>query len=202
LKHIEQKQICRKKLRYQIVSFYQYRSINNVTKYFPITEDFPKVCNTALVKDGYIKLINQWEWRWYFTLTFTDDVHPEHADKLFRRWIRKLCKFYFGNNYKKKNMNIDWVRSSEFQKRGTLHYHGLLNIAAEFDQFHAMKLWEDLDGKFREEGKTGMARIFKAEQPAAEIYITKYISKETNIDISEHLSTNSKKESKNNFKLS
>jgi hypothetical protein len=51
-----------------------------------------------------------------------------------------------------------------------------------------MKIREDLDGVVDgKQGYTGFARILKAEQTAAEIYITKYVSKETNVDISENL---------------
>lgn len=149
----------------------------------------PLVTITAAVRDGYVQFLNQWDWEWYFTLTFCEDVHPEQADKLFNKWIRILSKKYYGAKYYKRNQFIDWVRSSEYQKRGALHYHGLLNAPDKFNQFEAMKTWENLDVDFMVEGKTGMAIIYKADQPAAEIYITKYVSKETNVDISENLKT-------------
>ena len=148
----------------------------------------PLVTVTAAVRDGYVRFLNQWDWEWCFTLTFREDVHQEHADKLFRRWIRTLNKKYFGDKFYKRNQFIDWVRSTEYQKRGTIHYHGLLNAPDSFNPLQSMKIWEDLDGAVDENlGYTGFARVLKADQPAAEIYITKYVSKEIIIDISENL---------------
>jgi hypothetical protein len=140
------------------------------------------------VQEGYINFLNEWNWEWYYTLTFNQDVHPEQANKLFIRWMRKQEITLYGRKHYKRNQFIRWVRTTEYQKRGTIHYHGLLNASDNFDQFQSMRDWENLDGIGIKEGTTGMARIFKAKQPAAEIYITKYVTKEINVDLSKSLS--------------
>src|SRR5215472_1387620 len=41
------------------------------------------------LRDGWIRLLERWEWEWFSTFTFRDLVHPEAADKRFRVLISK-----------------------------------------------------------------------------------------------------------------
>jgi hypothetical protein len=36
------------------------------------------------LRDGWIALLERWEWEWFCPFTFRDLVHPEAADKRFR----------------------------------------------------------------------------------------------------------------------
>jgi hypothetical protein len=71
--------------------------------------------------------------------TFPGRTHPESADKAFRRWIRTLerleTRFF-------PDLPAVWARGTEFQQRGTLHFHFLLGNLEGVPSFYAMKLWE------------------------------------------------------------
>ena len=168
----------------------QKKLITFLTKTEGLKEAAPVSVKLA-IQMGYIQFLNQWNWDYFYTLTFREDIHPDYADKLFKRWISGLNRQYFGKRYYKRSQFIDWSRAKEFQKNGRLHYHGLMNTPPDFNPMAAKEAWLTLDGNIME-GKTGIARIHRAIQPAAEVYVTKYITKELNIDVSDSLHTLSK----------
>jgi hypothetical protein len=115
------------------------KELRHISSFLPNqigSSDTPFVTLNDAIKDGYIRFLNQWEWQWYYTLTFTDDIHPEQSDRLFKKWISKLNRHYFGRNHHKRNQYIDWIRSTEYQKRGVIHYHGLINAASDRNIHH------------------------------------------------------------------
>lgn len=119
----------------------------------------------------------RWGWQEYVTLTFTDEIHPEQANRCYRRWVRKVNENSFGKHYRKRDKAITWVRGLEYQRRGVIHFHALLaGLPESFDRFEAMRLWESTGDK------CGFARIYPYRRGACR-YLSKYVSKGGELDI-------------------
>lgn len=71
-----------------------------------------------------------------------------------------------------------WARGTEFQRRGTIHFHALIGrVPRDIDRFKYMQIWFMLGG---------IARIFKYEEgKGAEFYMSKstYAWKRGEIDL-------------------
>lgn len=123
----------------------------------------------------------QYHFLWYGHFTFKDYPHDEAAHKVWMKFIHILNRKCFGTNYwKHKTKGVTWVRATEFQTRGSLHYHALIgNVNKDINRFDFMKLWESL---------AGFSRIYIFEVgKGAEDYICKssYAFKQGRIDMSE-----------------
>lgn len=119
---------------------------------------------------------DRWGWQYFVTLTFKQDVHPEQANRCFRRWVRRINEKTFGKRYRRSGQGITWVRGLEFQRRGVIHFHALFSGLPElWSRFGAMSLWENLVDN------SGFARIFPY-RVAASNYISKYVSKGGDLD--------------------
>lgn len=123
---------------------------------------------------------------WYAHLTFTTDVHPEEANKCFHRWVRKLNEKVICRRYREKKIpGIAWVRALEYQKRDVIHFHCLLEHP-EMDKVRykrAYELWYQSGvrtGKINRIGKYN-------EELGACGYLSKYISKNGEIDFSQSM---------------
>jgi hypothetical protein len=82
-------------------------------------------------------------WNWFSTLTFRTAVHPEQADRRFKRFIKALT------THPARRVTtgpIIWVRGAELQRRGVLHFHALVAGVAPIPVFAACKLWEQIGG--------------------------------------------------------
>ncbi len=114
-------------------------------------------------------------------------VHPEAADKRFRTLISKLNRKLFGPRWSKQpNATVIWARGIEYQKRGVLHFHALIgcqniNLDCYTDRRHWADEWNDM---------AGFARIekIKSAKDAAR-YVTKYVTKGGQIDLSPNISS-------------
>ena len=51
-------------------------------------------------------------------MTFCGMVHPEQADRRWKRWVRDLEA--------REQRRVRWARALEYQKRGVIHYHALV----------------------------------------------------------------------------
>ena len=152
--------------------------------------------STQSLSEAWLNLISRYDWDWYVTHTFREDVYPERADKLWRVWCSKINTALYGNHWHKKVKRgtvpgVYWVRAIEYQKRGVLHFHGLVKGVQGMNQFIWMNEWLNLDGKGLTEGLTGMSRIHPYEnfnkQNYIIQYISKYVSKGGEIDLSPNL---------------
>jgi len=63
---------------------------------------------------------------WYSTLTFRYETHPEAADRAFKRWIVHINQHLYGRRYREHRKYITWIRASEKQTRGAIHFHVLI----------------------------------------------------------------------------
>ncbi len=130
------------------------------------------------------EFIGRFPMQWFCTLTFTEDVHPERAAKLFRLFIRRLNKSLYGSHYERRgHAGVFWVLAWEYQKRGVLHFHALLgdveNLNARARRLHWMDTWHGFGAP------AGYARIEEIQsQHAVNDYVTKYVTKGGQIDLS------------------
>jgi hypothetical protein len=120
-------------------------------------------------------------WKWYGHFTFRDFPHPESANKIWMKWVHILNRKCHGNRYwNRKGSGITWVRSTEYQGRGSLHYHAIMgNLKNDIDRFEFMRIWEHF---------AGFARIYVYDRDGgAEDYLSKssYVFKQGEIDISD-----------------
>ena len=117
----------------------------------------------------WVEFLEPFEWEWFCTFTFREDVAPESAEKRFRFLIAKLNRRLFGPRWWRKGQSVQWVRALEYQKRGVIHFHALMRGVGGEDRFAVMKEWEEL---------AGFARIYPPRNGAAvRGYCAKYVAK-------------------------
>lgn len=137
--------------------------------------------------DGWAELLARFRWDWFLTLTFRDHIHPEAADKRFRYFASKLNRTLFGPRWHTKpSTAIYWCRGLELQRRGVVHFHALMGCRAKELNHHALRqywanAWRDMAGFARIE------RVRSASDAAS--YLTKYVSKGGEIDLSANLAS-------------
>jgi hypothetical protein len=129
------------------------------------------------LQEAWTEFLSRWQWDWFCTLTFRDQVHPEAADKRFRVFVSQINRQLFGVRWAKHQKGVRWVRAMEKQRRDVIHYHALLGGGGLSDlrRLSWMDRWNEL---------AGYARI---EQPrdgnAVRSYCAKYVIKGGEIDI-------------------
>jgi len=124
-------------------------------------------------------------WNMFGHFTFRNFPHPESADKTWRVLNNKINREVFGRNYFKKSKTLIWVRASELQKRGAIHYHAVFgNLPPDYKCKYVKDMWDSLGGICR-------IQKYKADR-GAEYYMSKssYAWKEGEIDISKNLPSN------------
>ena len=109
------------------------------------------------------KALGEWlslpEWGWYVTQTFRADyVSPKEADRHYYAWLNTLRTvaepFYF--------------RVTEYQDRGTLHFHSLIGGVGDTRRLLFKDFWE----------LHGYARVEKYDPVrGAASYVAKYLTK-------------------------
>ena len=135
-----------------------------------------QVRSARLAAAGWAHFLCSHTWQSFVTHTFADNIHPEAAHNIYRRWIRHVELLTDGP--------LRWARATEYQKRGVLHYHSLIDGWLPLDRItggevierrEAVKaLWMDLGGGFSS---------VDPYTPARAIYCTKYVVKGGEIDL-------------------
>jgi len=125
--------------------------------------------------------------QWFCTFTFTDSVHPERAAKLFRLFIRRLNRHLYGSHFERKHrQGVFWVLASEYQQRGVLHFHALIGDVEDLNARARRLEW--MDRWLALGAPAGFARIEAIDtQDAVRDYVTKYVAKGGQIDLSSSL---------------
>jgi hypothetical protein len=115
-------------------------------------------------------------WEWYVHFTFAEPVHPEQADKRFRRFTRDINRALYGRRYGDEGAGVPWVRGIEYQKRDVIHFHGLYGGGVSaLRRLTYMDLWSK---------SNGFARIYPYDgKEGALFYMTKYVFKGGDMDI-------------------
>jgi hypothetical protein len=117
---------------------------------------------------------------WFVSATFLRQVEEGFADRQYLQWIRKINIALFGRRYSQRGLGITHVKSTEWQKRGVIHFHMLLGW--EVRKLHR-KTWEKV---WQEQSieTNGFMRIYPHDvQSGARYYVTKYVSKGGKVDI-------------------
>ena len=122
-------------------------------------------------------------WTWFGHFTFRGFPHTETANKAFQKFTNIINSEIWGKKfYRNPVKRITWVRATEYQSRGSLHYHAIFgNIPASLDRFKFMDIWNEI---------AGFSQIFLYEPSrGAEYYLSKsaYAFKQGEIDVSESL---------------
>lgn len=120
---------------------------------------------------------------WFCTFTFRDAVHPEAANKKLLYLLRALNRDVFGNNWQRRTTGIYWVAGIEYQRRGVLHFHGLLgapeNLGEKLRRLYWMEFWFRI---------AGIARIEQIDDHVlVAAYVSKYVAKGGEVELSQSL---------------
>lgn len=112
------------------------------------------------------------EWSWYTTHTFKADyVSPRQADKSWYAWFNSVRLAAKAKGYTQSAFGSEapfYFRVTEYQDRGTLHFHSLIGRAGDIRRLLFKDFWEH----------NGFARV-EAYDPArgAASYVGKYLTK-------------------------
>jgi len=135
----------------------------------------PPVPPVSGLVEAWASYLGAWEWDWFCTFTFREDVHPEGADKRFRVLLSKLNRALFGPRWWSEGQSVQYVRALEYQRRGVIHFHALMRCVGESDRFRVMEDWEEL---------AGFSRIYPPRSgEAVRRYCAKYVSKGGELEI-------------------
>ena len=140
--------------------------------------------------DAWISLAEPYPWEWFVTLTFAQCVHPEAALKYFRRFVNKLNTELYGRRWHKElHGGIMWLVALERQSNNNPHLHALMLGTHSLRRLSKMDEWEQLALS------TGFARIEKVKYQSESIaYVTKYVTKDGEIDVSKNFGDRQKLE--------
>jgi hypothetical protein len=112
-------------------------------------------------QDALVAFLQAWPWEWCCTLTFRASVHPEAADKRFRRFVMQLNRDLYGRRWLKHGQGLRWVRTLECQRRGVLHYHVLFAGVSDLRPHDCARIWNDLAGFARIEPIRDMTAVLR-----------------------------------------
>lgn len=101
--------------------------------------------HTPLVS-AWAGFIERQTWHWYCTLTFRRNVSIGWAHRRFRRWVHRINQRRFGRRYTGRGQGVPWLRSTEKQRRGAIHYHVLLGECPDLHVEEAKRDWLRLAG--------------------------------------------------------
>lgn len=116
------------------------------------------------------------DWKSFVTLTFEEEKAPDVAQSLFKWFVRFNNAHAFGNHYTRKvgHSYFSYAVGAEYQKRGVLHFHVLVDKPLDFSFVHSTWgqrcgfVW--IDTKFK-------------DREAVVGYVCKYVLKGGEIDV-------------------
>lgn len=99
------------------------------------------------IREAATSFFKQYDWNWWCTLTFKGKPPQHLADKTFKKWLNKLNRRTFGNNYYKRSAEgLRWMRTTERQRRASLHFHVAIAGDPKPAWDTAEKFWEQMAG--------------------------------------------------------
>ena len=135
----------------------------------PLTPARSTSAPASSLTEAWGTFLRERPWDLIAHLTFPDRVHAEQAARRFSHWIIRLER----QRGRRVRGPIVWVRGTEQQQRGVVHYHALLAQTGRLRPFAAMRIWEELAG--------GSARVFPYDPARGGIA---YVVKGGEIDVS------------------
>lgn len=105
-----------------------------------------KIGRKLLTEESVLWILSLADWKVSLTLTFRDEKPYDVAIAYFKRLVRYLNKDVFGKQYTKivKHSYFSYALGIEYQRRGVIHFHALVDRPVNFDKIH--KLWNDWAG--------------------------------------------------------
>ena len=122
----------------------------------------PQKVKSKCLRDTWSEWLNRYDWEWWCTFTFRDNVTAKTANRKWYKWLRMA-----------ENELADspgYFRVTEMQTgRQVLHFHALMLNVKRLRRLTYMDHWDHL---------AGFARIYPYQKDkGANHYLTKYISK-------------------------
>jgi len=130
---------------------------------------------------AYAEFIRRFEpFEWFINaMTFEDVIHPEQADRRYRRFLDAVNESLFGRRWRKRGQGVYSIRATEYQRRKVLHYHALAGGGVYKLR---RKEWEQR-WQAQDEGN-GFLRIYPYDPTmGGTLYIAKYVSKGGEVDL-------------------
>ncbi|GAI62826.1 unnamed protein product [marine sediment metagenome] len=120
---------------------------------------------TRQATDEFGAFLSRPQWDWFTTHTFKAEyVSPREADRHYFAWLNSLC-------LAARIRGLDrpfWFRGTEYQDRGTLHFHSLIGGVGDIRRLLFKDFWE----------LHGFARVEQYEPgKGANFYVGKYLTK-------------------------
>jgi len=100
-----------------------------------------------VIKKAWVEwIVNAKEWRTFLTLTYRNEVSRETALRDWRFLVRCLNRDLLGKHYTQKvgHSYFSYVVALEYQQRGVLHFHGLVDKPLNFEKVH--RVWNRING--------------------------------------------------------
>lgn len=134
------------------------------------------------IVNAWVDMLRPYRWDWFITVSFSGNyIHPEQADKIWRLWVSQMNRELHGPRWYKKQKGVVWVRALELQKRGVIHFHGLMRHP-EFPLDKKLSRWAEMEVLFE---LAGISRIYTPRSQHDVInYCAKYVFKEGDIEVS------------------
>lgn len=115
------------------------------------------------------------EWTTFLTLTFRNETYPDIAFNRWRSLVRTLNTDLLGHRYvrKVKHSYFSYVLSREYQVRGVIHFHVLIDRPVDYALIH--RTWSYM---------AGYAHASKVKTPSSVIaYALKYAVKSGDVEV-------------------
>jgi len=145
--------------------------------------------NKPQLQEEWSVFLSQYPWQWFCTFTFKTSPHPEAAFKTFRHFINLINRKLYGSRAQKKGLSVHWALALEYHKSGVIHFHALIgdnvDLNERFSRIEASNIWRELAG-------FNLIDPIDDKLLAVTNYVSKYISKGGEIELSDNL---------NDFKL-
>ncbi|GAI96695.1 unnamed protein product, partial [marine sediment metagenome] len=120
---------------------------------------------TRAATDEFGAFLSRPQWDWFTTHTFKAEyVSPKEGDRHYFAWLNSLCLAARVRGHGRPF----WFRGTEFQDRGTLHFHSLIGGVGDIRRLLFKDFWE----------LHGFARVEKYDpERGAASYVGKYLTK-------------------------
>ena len=138
-------------------------------------DDYTSTSRVELV-EGWQQYVTSFaDWKSFITLTSDKINTRDQFEHKFRYLVRILNRDLFGNNYTRivGHSYFSYALGLEWQKRGAVHFHVLVDRVVHFDAIH--RAWQSMAGW------AYIKPVHDAEGVAG--YISKYVAKGADLEL-------------------
>jgi len=90
-------------------------------------QTFEDAVGTHYIVERWGDFIKSYPWQWFCHLTFDGNPSEAAANAEFKRWMNRVNRIAFGQRYYRDlSKGCTWIRGTEQQGRGALHYHAVV----------------------------------------------------------------------------